>query len=95
VVGLDDTACSPDLYDVHEVHRPLVLLVGFVNDAYSLHVGCKTSGVDCAAEIFDEDFFLFGIGYVEFSREEGTVEGFFDVDSVASVSGGNAEVVRS
>jgi hypothetical protein len=93
VVGLDDASCPPDLHDVHEVYRPLVLLVGFVDDAYSLYVGCKTSGVDCAAEIFDEDFLLFGIGDVEFSGEEGAVEGFFDVDSVASVGGGDAEIV--
>jgi hypothetical protein len=71
----------------------LVLLVGFVDDAYSLDIGGKTSGVDCAAEIFDEDFFLFGIGDVEFSREEGAVEGLLDVDSIASVGGGYAEIV--
>ena len=93
MVGLDDTSCSPDLDNIHEVHRPFVLLVGFVHDAYSLDIGCKTSGVDCAAEIFNEACFVFGIGDVEFSGEERAVEGLFDVDSVASVGGGDAEIV--
>jgi hypothetical protein len=93
VVGLNDASCSPDLDNFHIVYRPLVLLVGFVDDAYSLDISCETRGVNSAAEIFDEDFFLFGVGDVEFSGEEGAVEGLFDVDSVASVSGGDAEIV--
>lgn len=93
MVCLNDTSCSPDLDNIREVHRPLVLLVGFVDDTYSLDVSCKASGVDCAAEIFDEDFFLLGIGDVEFSREEGAMECFLDVDSIAAVSGGDAEIV--
>ena len=70
MVGLDDTSRSPDLHDVHKVHGPFVLLIGYVDDADSLDVGCKTSGVDCAAEIFDKDFFLFRLRNVEFSWEE-------------------------
>ena len=56
VVGLDDAACAPDFYDVAEVDGPFVLFVGYVDDAYSLHVGGETSCVDCKTEIFEEGF---------------------------------------
>lgn len=93
MVCLDDTSGSPDLDNVHEVHRPFVLLICFVDDAHSLDIGCETRGIDRQAEIFDKHFFLFGVRDIELYGEEGAVESFLDVDSVVAVGRGNAEIV--
>ncbi len=54
VVCLDDTAGAPDLHDILEVDAPFVLFVCYIDDTYSLYVGCKAGGVDGKAQILDE-----------------------------------------
>ena len=93
MVCLDDAACAPDLHDVGEVDAPFVIAVCGVDYTHSLDVGAEAGGVDCHAEVFDEDFFFGGGGEGYFGGEERGVEDFIDVFAGSAVGGGDAEIV--
>jgi len=59
MVCLDDTSSTPDLHDVAEVDAPPVLLVCYIDDAYSLDIGGEAGAIDCKTQVFNEGF-LFG-----------------------------------